>query len=179
MNMGLITSFVVGGMMLLAMVALSSRISENAGNTSLDLMAKSNVSTITEIVQADFRRIGFGVPGTAITDMDSTSITFQSTFNTDSTITVRWHYDVTDSVPNTDNPDDHPLYRIIDGESSDISLVITDFNLTYLDADGDETAVPADVRSIRVRITCASPVDYAGYFGIGYWEGVITPRALN
>jgi hypothetical protein len=179
MNMGLITSFVIGGMMLLAMVALSSRITENAGNTSLDLMAKSNVSTITEIIQNDFRRIGFGVPGTAITAMSGNDITFQTTFNTDSTLTIRWHYDLTDSVTATDNPDDRPLYRIIDGEVSDISLVITDFNLTYLDADGDETAVPADVRSIRVRVTCASPVGYDGYFGLGYWEGVITPRSLQ
>lgn len=179
MNMGLITSFVIGGMMLLAMVALSSRISENAGNTTLDLMAKSNVSTITEIIQNDFRRIGFGVAGTSISAMDSTSITFQSTFNTDSTLTIRWHYDITDSVPTTDNPDDHPLYRIIDGETTDISLVITEFNLTYLNADGDETAVPADVRSIRVKVTCASPVGYDGYFGLGYWEGVITPRSLQ
>lgn len=179
MNMGLITSFVIGGMMLLAMVALSSRISENAGNTTLDLMAKSNVSTITEIIQNDFRRIGFGIPGTAITAMSANDITFQTTFNTDSTLTIRWHYDITDSVTATDNPDDRPLYRIIDGDVTDISLVITDFNLTYLDADGDVTAVPANVRSIRVRVACASPVGYDGYFGLGYWEGVITPRSLQ
>lgn len=179
MNMGLITSFVIGGMMLLAMVALSSRISENAGNTSLDLMAKSNVSTITEIVQNDFRRIGFGVAGTAISSMSATDITFQTTFNTDSTLTIRWHYDTNDSVDATENPDDHPLYRIIDGVVTDISLVVTDFSMTYLDADGDETAVPADVRSIRVSVRCASPVAYGDYFGLGYWEGVITPRALQ
>jgi hypothetical protein len=179
MNMGLITSFVIGGMMLLAMVALSSRISENAGNTSLDLMAKSNVSTITEIVQNDFRRIGFGVAGTAISAMSANDITFQTTFNTDSTLTIRWHYDLADSVVESDNPDDRPLYRIVNGESSDISLVITDFNMTFLDATGTVTAVPANVRSIRVRITCASPVGYDGYFGLGYWEGVITPRALQ
>lgn len=179
MNMGLITSFVVGGMMLLAMVALSSRISENAGNTSLDLMAKSNVSTITEIVQNDFRRIGFGISGTAITAMSANDITFTSTFNTDSVLTVRWQYDLADSVTATDHPNDRPLYRVINGEVSDISLVITDFNLTYLDADGAETAVPANVRSIRIRITCGSPVAYGDYFGLGHWEGVITPRAIQ
>jgi hypothetical protein len=158
---------------------LSSRISENAGNTTLDLMAKSNVSTITEIVQNDFRRIGFGVAGTAISAMSANDITFQTTFNTDSTLTVRWHYDLADSVVESDNPDDRPLYRIVNGVSSDISLVITDFNMTFLDATGTVTAVPANVRSIRVRITCASPVGYDGYFGLGYWEGVITPRALQ
>lgn len=179
MNIGLITSFVIGGMMLLAMLTLSSRISENAGNTTLDLMAKSNVSTITEIVQNDFRRIGFGVPGTAITAMSATDITFQSTFNSDSTLIIRWQYDTNLSVAGTDNPDDHPMFRIVDGESSDISLVITDFNMTYLDASGNVTAVPANVRSIRVSITCASPVAYNEYFGLGHWEGVITPRALQ
>lgn len=179
MNMGLMTSFVIGGMMLLAMVALSSRISENAGNTTLDLMAKSNVSTITEIVQNDFRRIGFGVTGAAITSMSANDITFQTTFNTDSTLTIRWFYDLTDSVVASENPDDRPLYRIINGSVSDISLVVTDFNLTYLDASGAVTAVPANVRSIRVRVTCASPVGYDNYFGVGHWEGVITPRALN
>ncbi len=179
MNMGLITSFIVGGMLLLSMLALSSTVSQNAANTTLNLIAKSNVSTITEIVQNDFRRIGFGVSGTAITAMNANSITFQSTFNTASVSTVRWMFDVTGSVMTTQNPNDRPLRRTVNGAVSDISLVVTDFTLTYFDAAGNVTAVPANVRSIRVRITCGSADAYADYYGIGHWEGVITPRALQ
>lgn len=179
MNMGLLTSFIVGGMLLLAMLALSNSVSQNAANTTLDLIAKSNVSTITEIVQNDFRRIGFGVAGTAITAMNANSITFQSTFNTASVVTVRWEYDTADSIMATENPNDRPLRRTVDGVVTDISLVVTDFELIYFDAAGAVTAVPADVRSIRVRVTCGSADAYADYYGLGHWEGVITPRALQ
>ncbi len=179
MNLGLITSFIVGGMLLLSMVALSSRISQNSGNTTLDFVAKSNVSTVSEILQADMRRLGFGVSGTAITSMSATQITFQSTFNTDSTVTITWAYFPTDSVMTTENPDDRPLRRTVNGVVTDIPMVVTNFTLAYTDAAGNATATPANVRNIRVSITCESAFSYGDYYGLGYWEGIITPRAIQ
>lgn len=179
MNLGLITSFIVGGMLLLSMVALSSRISQNSGNTTLDFVAKSNVSTVSEMLQSDLRRIGFGVSGTAITSMSATQITFRTTFNTDSTLTITWQYFPTDSVTTTENPNDRPLHRIVNGVTTDIPMVVTGFTLAYTDAAGSETAIPANVKNIRVSLTCASAFQYGDYYGLGYWEGIISPRAIQ
>lgn len=179
MNPGIVTSLIVGGMLMASMLALSARLSQNAGNTSLDLVAKTNVQTVSDIVQADVRRIGFGVAGVPILVMNDSTLSFRSTYNTDSTLTVTWQFLGSQPVAGTEHPDDRILRRTVDGVVTDIPMVVTGFELAYFDAAGAATAVPADVRTIRIRITTGSPVEYADYYGISHWEGTISPRALQ
>lgn len=179
MNPGIVTSIIVGGLLMTSMLALSSRITQNSGNTTLDLVAKSNVTTVADIIQSDIRRAGFGVAGVPIVTMNDSTLTIQTTFNTDSTLTITWQYFGNTPVPATEHPDDRLLRRTVNGVVTDIPMVVTDFSFQYVDAVGAVTAVPANVRRIRVRITCGSPVPYGDYYGISHWEGTISPRALN
>ncbi len=179
MNLGIITSFIVGGLLMVALITVNMRVGENAANTTMDLAAKDRVSVVAEIIESDLRRIGFGVPSPAITAMTANSITFRSTFNTDSTLTVGWAWNLSAVVDASANPDDRRLQRTVNGTTTDMGAGVTAFSLEFLDASFAVTAVPADVRHIRVSLTCESAEGYDGRFGTAHWSGLITPRALR
>ncbi len=60
MNTGILTSFIVGGLLLLSMIHLNNQALQNSTNVTLDLHNKGQVETIRKIIKQDFNSIGFG-----------------------------------------------------------------------------------------------------------------------
>ena len=164
---------------MLTVLALSIRISQHTGMNTLNLVAKTNLDSVSDIIEFDLRKVGHGAGANPIIAMSDIRLSFRTTFNTGVTSEVVWHYDTTrtSTVPN--NPNTRPLFRIIDGDTTDVGLGVTMFNLSYLDATGAVTADPALVRRIRVQLMCESPAPFGDDFGRAFWESIIVPRGLQ
>ncbi len=174
-------SFLIGGMLLLSILALNASIMETATMNSLGTNAQENVTVIVSILDYDFRKMGYRVASdtTAIRNMTSTTITFLGDVDDNGSVdTVNYYLGPTSEPTGTDNPNDRYLYRNINGTAFDVALGMTTWNLSYYGADGTVTATPASVRSIRVTFTVQSMVPFDTTYGEARWEGRFSPKNL-
>jgi len=174
-------SFLIGGMLLLSILALNAHIMETATMNSLGTNAQENVTVIVSILDYDFRKMGYKVDsGTPIiTSMSDTTIVFLGDIDDNGVVdTVNYYLGPTSEPSNTDNPNDRYLYRNVNGTASDVALGMTKWNLSYFGSDGAVTAVPASVRSIRITFTVQTMVPFDTTYGEARWEGRFSPKNL-
>jgi len=174
-------SFLIGGMLLLTILALNTKIMETATMNSLETNAQENVTVIVSILDYDFRKMGYQVASgtTIITDMTDTTIKFLSDIDDNGVVdTVNYYLGPTSEPTETDNPNDRYLYRNINGTANDVALGIIAWNLSYFGSDGSVTAVPANVRSIRIAFNVQTMVPFDTTYGEARWEGRFSPKNL-
>ncbi|MCH8494624.1 MAG: hypothetical protein LAT57_03210 [Balneolales bacterium] len=179
MNVGLVTGFVIGGMLLLSLMVLNNRIAQNSGQTALTQMTKETMTTVSEMVSTDIRRIGQGIAAAPITHASENRIVFLSAVDGINPATVEWLYDPNEELPGSQNPNDRMLYRIVNNDTTRIPLGVTQFNFTYFDEDHAITAVLDQIRRIRVEVMVESQAGYGNEFSRSFWESEITPRAIQ
>ena len=174
-------SFLIGGMLLLSILALNTEIMETAVMNSLGTNAQENATVIVSILDYDFRKMGYQVASgdTILRTMTATAIEFLSDIDDNGVVdTVNFYLGPTSEPTGTENPNDRYLYRNVNGTAIDVALGITTWNLSYFGPDGLETAVPASVRSIRVTFTVQSMVPFDTTYGEARWEGRFSPKNL-
>ena len=179
-------SFVIGGMVLLAVITLGTDMSGSAERMTYDLVVQENMVELAREVEYDFYKIGYGdTTGAPIRIADSTSIKFMADIDNDGSLdSVRYFLGLPDELTSTPNPNDRMLYRVLNAETPKTSnMGVVGFDLTYYDASGIVTAVLADIRAIRVRLDVESSFPYADttfvkYAGL-HWEEYIAPRNIQ
>lgn len=176
MNLSLISSFAIGAILLLSLVAVNMNLAESSMDSMNDQLAKVNVDNISKVVSHDFRKIGYGISVTSVQEATASKITFQGDLNDDGTPeTVTWEYDKTQEVTETFNPRDYVLIRTLDGTPSPMKLGVIKFELTYYDDANNITSDLDDIRRIKVVMVCenAEPVDQK--YMRAAWEKTFTP----
>ncbi len=179
MNINLATSFIVGGLLLIALMTLSSRISMNSGQTAMSQITKQRIQTISQIVAFDIRKVGQPGAGSSIQTATRNQFSFQTTFDNVNISTVTWQFLTDVEIPGTPNPRHRRLIRVVNSDTTNIDLGVTQFDFTYFNANGDTTLVPAQIRRIRIQVTSESDAPIGNDFSISYWETDITPRAIQ
>ncbi len=129
-NIGIIISFAIGGLLLIALLALNNRVMQSSGETVLNMAAKKKVTTINQIMQNDFVRIGYhmvkkGEPGydassckadddkSPVISFSKKEITFCADIDTDPSTAAKeitWEFK-DEEITSTPNPDDCKLIR--------------------------------------------------------------------
>lgn len=174
MNVGIVTSFAVGGLLLLSILSLNRQVMVNSSGSAIKLMSKQNVDNVVDYVAGDFRHIGYNseVP-TPITVFEEDRFQFRGGMESavdNNTYRVTWHAKPTVEVKNN-NPNDYVLERKVEkynGSTFDIAhkttFPITHFKLTYINGQGNEATLPAQIKEIRVEIVweTAEPIRYDG-----------------
>jgi hypothetical protein len=172
MNTAYITSFVIGGMVLLSILTLNFSISQNSTELALQRNMKQHVNTVADMVSHDFAKIGYNWMGkisNPIQSADSNKIVFMSNIDNDSSNDaekVTWTFG-NSSLSSTSNPNDYVLTRlIVQGSTTisntDITLGVTKFNLKYYDTVGSTTPMPTpvanpeDIRQIEIEVVLQS-----------------------
>ncbi len=190
MNISIVISSIVGGILIIAIATLSFRMSESSGNNTLYNMSKSRMDVIAEMVTYDIRNLGYradDINCPAIVSADIHELTFCADIDNDGfTNRVTWRYDTTAEVESTPNPNDRMLIREVlmeDGpDEIAISLVVTKFEFTYFNVDND-TINPAtelnQLSRIRLSIQTESEFSYGDKYARSAWERTFTPRNLN
>lgn len=169
MNAGIVTSFIVGGLLLIAILTLNVRMSEFTSNSTMDMVTKGKMETITAILSNDFEKIAQDLPGSVqpFVTMESDRIKFRAdTYFDDNRpfSMITWDFKTNQGYSASTNPNDFLLTRDDNlpgtAGNNDQEFVVTHFEISYLDKNGDPVSgLPANqglIRQIYVQIICES-----------------------
>jgi len=180
MNIGLTGSFLIGGILLITLLNVHTNVRRDSATTTLEVTAMSNVTTVADIADHDFSKIGVGAVSNPLLTATGTQISFLSDLDGDQTLdTLTWHFDSTSANGATANPNDHLLLRIVNSDTLRFSSNVTEFGLTYFNETGSVTASADSIRRIRVRVLCESPAPYGDEFQTSAWQRTYVPLNLT
>lgn len=190
MNMGIVTSFIIGGLLLLSMLQLNNQVLKNSTQATLNRSSKGHVETLRRIISHDFNRIGLG-SGSKIKSFNPPGfINFSANIYGNGTHTVIWHFKKNVKINDTPNPDDRRLQRNgpIDatGGSKPSNFRVVDFSITgYKDIEGTEVTTDKDqIKSLTVEVVYESPQSVTlnsgdPYYPKAVWRKHFVPNNLQ
>lgn len=185
----IIGSVIIGGMLLLILFRLSDSATENAFNYTGELSSQQNLAVVVQILESDFRKIGYCAnwqnipdPTKSILEADSNKISFISDIlpegapdgNID---TVTYYLGPASELASTPNPRDRLLYRVIDNKSDGgVNLGITEFKLIYFDALGDTLpfpiTAPGAITSMEINVAVENTAGYDNKYSSVFWRQI-------
>lgn len=176
-------STLIGGLILLILFRMNDSSVENHYLNSGEMIVQSNLLAVIELLEHDFRKIGYCEnydkipnPAIAIIEATDTSIAFltdvsqsQSVQTGDGNVDVLkyWIGSPLDSeVMGTPNPKDRILYRQVNSDTPfSANLGVTQFSLKYFDDDGKEiltmpSAPPLGIITLQIDVTVENTASY-------------------
>jgi hypothetical protein len=175
----LIGSIVVFGWLLLMSLRVNTQNQENVQTLNGDLLVQENLVAVTQLLEYDFRKIGFCRepnnlvdPTKAILEADTSRLKFLTDVDRgggpDGIVdTVLYYLGDTTELIQTPNPRDRYLYRVVlPGETpKGANLGITSFTMKYFDRSGVPIPTPvgpAELQKIQtIQITLSVENVYA------------------
>lgn len=178
-------SMIIGGILMTIAWRLSDASTQRTYNYSGELSLQQNLKTIVEIVEYDFRKIGYcDVPGSlpdTIVYADANRIDFYTDLlplngvaNKD---ILKYYLGPTSGCSETPNPRDRILFRVENNEAPRSSnLGVTQFRLVYMDALGDTLSTPvADpslIKTIEINVAVESVAAYDTLYSQAIWRQI-------
>lgn len=207
MNLGLLTSYVVAGILLLAIVMMNMSVSSSSTELTLAQITRDKTATISEMISDDVQKIGYNRTSQTsemITTAEGKTIQFKSNIDnsTDETVeTVTWTYSTTE-ITSTENPHDQLLTRTVCCDASGdlisespIKLGVVDFSVAYYDEYGaaisDSMPTPVsstdrnNIKQLYISIKLASgdkvfsTPNSSGHYVKAIWEKRFSPPNLQ
>lgn len=205
MNAGLLTSFIVAGILIVSIITMNNSVSNNSSELTLTQFTRERMATVSKMMANDIQKIGYNRSGKTETMLkigNGHKIKFHSNIdNSDDGTVEEVIWELTDQeVTSTSNPNDRILKRTIlyeDGSTDEtpITLGVTEFRIAYYDDYGiplsDSLSTPVDsdmldeVRQFYIKIKLESPEKiYAGSNSSGryvtsVWEKRFSPPNLE
>jgi len=193
MNLGLVTSFIIAGLLMIIIVTMNMRMGQHSADITLHTMSQTYVSTVSDIIQYDFTKVGYNVDGpisNPILVAEETEIQFLSNLENDASGTIQtitWQLSAT-QLPGSNNPRHRNLKRIVGGDETDITLGVSRFQIFYyLPGQPNPLTFPisaADREEInRIEVILeVEPREGTGrnnQYTTSSWRKVFTPPNLN
>jgi len=173
-------SIIIGGLIVLMLVNFNMFQSKTRISSDSELQLQQNAKTLAEILNYDFRKIGYRYDNVAFTEIDSEKISFYSDIDRNGSIDlVTYMLGDTSEVSMTTNPRDRILYRIVNNDTlKGPSLGLTKAKFSYLDESSAETTVLSDIKYVKAELWIESIEQIHGEYLFTYWEMTINPRNL-
>lgn len=149
MNLSMVTSFIIAGMIMLGIVMVNINVNNSTAELTIAQITRNHVSSITDMINDDFSNIGYDVNSTtketvgAILNCKlSNRLSFYRNIHDDPDSTaklIEWEFKKTEDIPSAKNEDHRPLVRTVyndDGsilDQTEILLGVTHFHLLYFD----------------------------------------------
>jgi len=181
----LVGSIIIGGLLLITLLKLNDNATRNTYTFSGELIVQENLVTSVEVLEYDFRKIGycedpFAIPNPtkAILYADSTDIKYLTDVDFDGTPdTVRYYLGPASELTGTPNPNDRMLYQEINGDAAAVNLGITLFNIKYFGALGEElslprTFAPTGIFSMQIDIRIENVAAYDEEYRYAFWRQI-------
>ncbi len=192
MNVGLITTFVIGGIFMLSIFAYNQQLVTSSQEFLLSSISQQNLDNVVTVLSNDFNKIGYNT-GLAVpfTTINSDNVLFQAdVYDGDSygATNIRWYLDTSAPVTSTDNPNDYYLKRVGPVSNSSygtIQFPVTLFKLKYYTADGTVTTNKASVKKVEVQIITESGDAYTvgnyseDFYPRNTWKRIFVPNNIN
>ncbi len=153
----LVASIIIGGMMVGIMLKLNGNATQNVYINSGEVVCQQNLVVQAQILETDFRRIGYCSDYTNIQDVsksillaDTASIRFVADIDQNGKMdTIYYYLGPASALSATANPRDKILYRVVNNitpTGSDAG--ITRFYLVYYDFNGDTIHCPVTATNL-------------------------------
>ena len=178
-------SVIIGGIMMTIAFRLSDTVTQKTYNHNGELTIQQNLATAAQIIEYDFRKIGYcrdwnllPDPTKAILSADTSSIKFYTDIDNDGDVdSIRYYLGPTSQLTGTANPRDRLLYRVLNNETPKSSnLGITQFYMIYYDALGDTIAPPIGINggivSIEINLTVENTEAYDQIYSKAFWRQI-------
>lgn len=192
MNIGLITTFVIGGIFMISILMFNRQLSSGSQEFLLSTINQEYLDDVVTVLSNDFNRIGYNT-GVAIpfTTLQNDNIIFQAdAYDNDTygSTNIRWYFDTTDPVTTTTNPNDYYLKRVGPITASSygtIKFPATHFMLKYYAANGTVTTDKNSVKKIEVQIIAESGSAYtvgrnnSDFYPKSVWKRIFVPNNIN
>lgn len=183
MNLSLISTFIIGSILLVSLVGVNLHLGKNSIDSMNDMAVKENIKNVAAVLSYDFRKIGYGT-SKGLLEATPNEIIFYSDLQDDGVMDqVTWQWDQNQPVTETLNPGDYVLTRSVTSNghtvATPIKLGIVKFNLSYYNAQNQPTVNLDDVRKVEVKIISesADPVDQK--YMKASWDKIFVPMSLD
>ncbi len=149
MNLGIVTSYIIGGLLLLAIITMNMSVSNSSIELTLTQNTREKASSVAEVISHDIQKIGYNRNNKTdpiLVAADSNKIQFRSNIDNsydNSVELITWEFTNT-GVASTQNPNDYILMRTVKDlgtgseEQTPIRLGVTNFNIKYYDTHGKD-----------------------------------------
>ena len=181
----IIGSIIIGGILMMITWRLSDAATAKTYNNSGELSLQQNLATVAQILEHDFRKIGycsdwtkFPDPSKAILYADTSEILYVTDLDLDANMdSIRYYLGPASELSGTPNPRDRVLYRVENNEIPKPSnLGVTRFNLVYFDASGDvipsPVALPGLIASMEINVSVESVAAYDTAYSSAFWRQI-------
>ena len=158
-----------------------------------DLKLQQNAKTLAEIVNYDFRKIGYNYEGTSIITAQPKYIKFYADMNEPGTPgygtvdVIEYFLGDSTEVVATPNPRDKILYRVENYTDTlgGPSLGLIDIRFSYLNSRGLATTILDSIKYVKAELWVEPYEQSVDYFtgqidstAFTYWELTINPRNI-
>ncbi len=170
---------------MLSIFRLKNSSTEDLYRGTGNLTAQTNLAQVVQILETDFRRIGYcadwtqiPVPTEAILYADSISIKYLTDVDENSLLdTMFYYFDPTTDIPSTPNPRDRFLYRVGKCEAPvDVNMGLTQFKMEFFNALGTKLnfpiADPREIFSMQIDITVEDVSAYDEKYQTVFWRQI-------
>lgn len=205
MNLGLITSYVVGGILLIAILSMNMSVSTSSAEITFTQTIREKASGIQEFISHDIQKMGYNrtkKTNPVLVSADSNLIEFHSNIDNSpdgSAEVIKWEFTGT-PVSSTPNPNDYELVRSVKDTATGtvnknpIRLGVTNFNIKYLDKYGEDlsnhlspplsSSQMSDVKQLYIELELQTGEEVIRRGGDGrylrtLWEKRFSPRNLE
>jgi len=179
-------SIIIGGILMTIVWRLSDAATEKTYSNSSELALQQNLATVAQIIEWDFRKIGYCAdwnklpdPSKAILKADTSTIKFLTDVDADGVLdSVYYYLGPTSELWATENPRDKILYRVVNKESpAQSNLGITRFYMVYYDALGYKINTPitknfGEITSIEINVVVENIAAYNERYSSAYWRQI-------
>jgi len=178
-------SMIIGGILISIAWRLNDAATEKTYNNSGELSLQQNLATVAQIIEFDFRKIGYCEDWNKIPDptksilyADETSIKFLTDVDNNNTVDSIFYYlGPTSELTETPNPRDRVLYRVVNNETpAPSNLGITSFRMVYFDALGDTLYLPiynyGAIASVEINLTVENVAAYDTAYSTAFWRQI-------
>ncbi|MDZ7660370.1 hypothetical protein [Fodinibius sp.] len=165
--MGLVTSYVIGGILLIGILAMNMSLSQSSTELTLTQTTREKAVGVQEMLNHDIQKIGFNrnnKTSPVLVEADSHKVAFRSNIDNSSDNSVElvtWEF--TNTSVGNGNPNAYVLKRTVKDvdtgsiiSETPIRLGVTNFNIKYLDKYGQPVSnhmstpvASSDLNSIR------------------------------
>jgi len=178
-------SMIIGSILLSITLRLNDSAKGKTYNNSAELSLQENMATVAQIIETDFRKIGycadwnkFPDPSKAVLYADASSIKYLTDIDSDTNMdSVRYYLGPTSELLSSPNPRDRMLYRVVNNETpKSANLGVTQFRLVYFDALGDTIpppiTTPGLITSVEINLAVESVAAYDTAYSSAFWRQI-------
>ena len=181
----IVGSMVIGGMLMLILFRLQDNATKNSYNYGGEAIVQQNLVEVVQLIEHDFRKIGYcrdwsqiPDPSKAILTADSTSIRYLTDLDDDGTVdSLRYFLGPKSELTETPNPNDRMLYRVENGETPiSANLGVTQFSLEFYDALSNKLDFPIEnpgqIYTMRIDLKVENTSAYDQEYTSAFWRQI-------